>query len=220
MLQRSGWPFGSLADWAMVVVGFLTAVAAFITLRRIKDEIQISAQAAAASERAATATAEAVQMNRAEFIATHRPRIVLRNVDLPDIERGGYPGGTIWATNVGDTVAHVIKFEAQWFTGEHLPMRNPFARTEPTQTLIKEIAPGVSQPFDLPEIADREDQASATHAAIHQEPERAAPTLYLIGVVKYRDDNGQLRRTGFCRRYDRKTRRFRVVDDLDYEHVD
>ena len=43
-------------------------------------------------------------------------------------------------------------------------MRNPFARAEPTQTERKDIAPGTSHSFDLPAIAEDEDDQLASNA--------------------------------------------------------
>jgi hypothetical protein len=44
--------------------------------------------------------------------------------------------------------------------------------------------------------------------------------LHLIGYVVYRDKVGTTRRTGFFRYYDRERRRFRVIDDPEYEYQD
>lgn len=44
--------------------------------------------------------------------------------------------------------------------------------------------------------------------------------LHLIGYIAYKDKRGTTRRTGFLRYYDRESRRFRVVDDPEYEYQD
>ncbi len=44
--------------------------------------------------------------------------------------------------------------------------------------------------------------------------------LHVIGYITYRDKRGATRRTGFLRHYDRESRRFRVVDDPEYEYQD
>ena len=44
--------------------------------------------------------------------------------------------------------------------------------------------------------------------------------LHLIGYVVYRDKVGTTRRAGFFRYYDRERRRFRVIDDPEYEYQD
>jgi len=44
--------------------------------------------------------------------------------------------------------------------------------------------------------------------------------LHVIGILAYKDNRGATRRTGFLRHYDRESRRFRVVDDPEYEYQD
>lgn len=44
--------------------------------------------------------------------------------------------------------------------------------------------------------------------------------LHVIGYITYRDKRGTTRRTGFLRHYDRESRRFRAVDDPEYEYQD
>ena len=44
--------------------------------------------------------------------------------------------------------------------------------------------------------------------------------LHVIGYITYKDKRGTTRRTGFLRHYDRESRRFRVVDDPEYEYQD
>jgi hypothetical protein len=220
------------------VIAFLTivlagaAVAQWLDVRRqanamesqldvMRGQVALAQRSVDVANTNAQAALDTATATKQSIILTHRPKIMLRNVDVPHIEHGGYGDGTLWATNVGDTVAHVFKFDAMWFVGEHLPMRNPYARAEPTKTNIKNIQPGSSQHFDLPAIVFPQDDQLTWHRAIHQEPRIPEPThLFLIGVVKYRDDLDNLRRTGFCRRYNRQTGRFEPVDDPDYEHAD
>lgn len=114
-------------------------------------------------------TRRANEAAREAVVLAHRPRIVLRNVDVPDVEGGGRAGGRIWATNVGFAVAKVIKFDAQWHIGEQLPTRNPYARAAPTKTYIKTIYSGNSRSFKLPDIPVVEDLAA--HRAIFEAPD-------------------------------------------------
>jgi hypothetical protein len=176
-------------------------------------------RAAKAAQDNATAAKESADAAMASIILTHRPRVILRNIDVPDIEKASCDGtgGEIWATNIGNTTAHVIKFDAVWFIGDKLPIRNPYARSAPTQAIVKPLPAGTSDKFVLPDLPVKE---LVTHRAIHDDPDILGPALYLIGVLKYRDDLTNLRRTGFCRRYDRHSGRFRPVDDQDYEHAD
>ena len=44
--------------------------------------------------------------------------------------------------------------------------------------------------------------------------------LFLIGYVVYEDDAGVRRHMAFGREYDRTSRRFRIIDDPNYEYGD
>ena len=43
---------------------------------------------------------------------------------------------------------------------------------------------------------------------------------YVVGVLKYKDRNGLVRKTSICRKFDRKKLRFLTVSDPDYEYTD
>ena len=47
-----------------------------------------------------------------------------------------------------------------------------------------------------------------------------AEFLHVIGSIAYKDARGTVRRTGFFRCYDRESRRFRAVDDPEFEYQD
>jgi hypothetical protein len=43
--------------------------------------------------------------------------------------------------------------------------------------------------------------------------------LFCVGYIIHRDDNGIVRQTGFCRRYNVDTKRWDKVEDEDYEYA-
>ena len=45
-------------------------------------------------------------------------------------------------------------------------------------------------------------------------------SAYLMGWIDYLDDDGNQRRTAFCRQWSTMTKRFHVIDDPDYEHAE
>jgi hypothetical protein len=44
--------------------------------------------------------------------------------------------------------------------------------------------------------------------------------LYVMGWVRYTDNREVIRYTGFCRQWRHPERRFRAIDDPDYEYAD
>jgi hypothetical protein len=62
-------------------------------------------------------------------------------------------------------------------------------------------------------IQDKTDLAPSDFADI----EKKKVILHVVGFVAYTDRAGVTRQTGFFRHYDAENRRFRVIDDPEYE---
>jgi hypothetical protein len=66
------------------------------------------------------------------------------------------------------------------------------------------------------DVADQVRGYLATHPDNHVEH----LALLVFGYFRYRDLEGRSFTTGFCRRYDRPSQRFIVIDEPDYEYSD
>jgi hypothetical protein len=170
------------------------------------------------SWKAASAAQKSADATRAAVVLAHRPKLVVRNVVVPSLSDGNYRGsgtlgGTLWVTNTGGTVATDIRFRMVWLIDTELPMKNPIL-SQKTLPKVKLLNAGRSTAIRLPAQSLNPDdiRKSTTYGS--------ARSLYLIGIAKFRDQHGELRRTAFCRRFDWNVNRFKAVDDEDYEHAD
>jgi hypothetical protein len=151
---------------------------------------------------------KSVRLAREEFLSTHRPRIRVRRV-LVDKDRVSY---TI--ANVGDTPAHI--------TGG--VVRLTFRP--------REFGPPSLQPVEGVKISGETLHAGGQLNFSLEDPETIAKfefarpfphenqsgTLYLYGAIKYTDDVGAIRETGFCRLFERE--QFVRSDNPDLEYED
>lgn len=76
------------------------------------------------------------------------------------------------------------------------------------------LNPGVEQPCRIKKPAFEDDIKTVLEFA------QGLLTIYAFGFFWYRDKIGNSYKTAFCRRYDRNTRRFVIVDDANYEYAD
>jgi len=206
---------GSDADWPMFWVTLAATLAGFGLLYLGWQQLQVQRREAEQALRASQET----------LILTHRPRIIVRNIDVIGLEmysnsfQFAVPEkleGRLMVTNSGFTVATIIRFHAEWLVTDRLPIANPVFDRKAIQ-MSQKIAPGGSHRIDLPEwkLDSFTDFASISGLA-----DRPNHTLWLIGIVKYRDQLGNLRQTVFGRKLDRTVGRFIPVENADYEYAD
>jgi hypothetical protein len=167
--------------------------------------------------RQARLTTAALNLARQEFVATHRPRVVLRYIEGPDEDKEGRQFFCATFVNIGANTAIIEAFGADLAkrsdeTGRWAP---PGLDAEP-----KEISPivltcGQRHTFivtanDVPE-ALVEIQIFREGVSDYQ--------LCAVGVIRYRDGNGVARDTGFFRVLDDEGRNF-VLSDSEMEYQD
>jgi hypothetical protein len=166
---------------------------------------------------------------RRTFVASNRPKIIVREIDMPaaaklaELGRGAQQRssddivtltGSFRITNKGTTTATVGLRHATMYIGKRLPMTNPCFEKEkelPGPTLI--MRPGTTEriPF-LPQPITTDEIAGLLSGDL---------TLYVIGKIIYTDDLGNARRTGFARTFDMKIGRFmRPSGEQDYDYED
>jgi hypothetical protein len=217
-------------EYATIAIAFITAVILLLQLfvfgtqaKRLKetiDEMKVATKATQEAANAATAqTAVAVK----EFISTHRPRLIVRNITIMP---NNYPRAPLekieWAViNSGDTAAEIIESNGTILEGvDSFDGRTSYSPARDTMKGIEKIAPGSEQTFQIsfdPPVDLGTDKLMRLI--------RGETYSYFVGFIRYKDDIGNIRRTAFCRRYNVLSRRFNSADnaaqtDFDYEYTD
>jgi hypothetical protein len=155
-----------------------------------------------------------LRLARAEFISTHRPRLIVRqfNLDKPVL-----PDQIINVQysiiNIGDTnaILTAIAGEIALWDGFQWEERgiDPIAVAVPHQVIKNgERIHGTIQSRFKP----TEKQAKAI--------ELQDSTIYAAGELTYMDDLNTQRRTGFMRKHDFSHNRFSATETSDYEYQD
>jgi hypothetical protein len=165
--------------------------------------------------------------SRIAFMGSQRPRLIVRSVVLEspissDGETLGFfvqdvaVKGIAQIVNAGATPAKIIQSHCSvMWTREELPMRPVYAGAAANDFVRhKHLEPGRSRAvrFSSEEVLGEEAKAIAASAEVYR--------LYVMGFVDYEDDIGTVRRTAFCRMYYPGLKRFRPVENPDYEYSD
>jgi hypothetical protein len=162
------------------------------------------------------------------FIATHRPRLVVRQVgyiEYADIPTSGF-GIQYSVHNVGDSPARIIGIsENVWLpsSSENLPSIPPYTAPTSKNVVLKS---GDWLAFIHKPSADVQEKMGfilgflkTVTTLIQGEDPNDSPILFL-GNVSYMDEAGNLRNTAFLRSYNATTRRFDAISHPDYEYQD
>jgi hypothetical protein len=167
-----------------------------------------------------------VDLGRAEFIATHRPRVHIRNVVVhPPKDASGQPqilfspnyfiSGQLTVANIGDTPAKITESHCivHW-QQIGLPMERPYEGQTPANPIHDiTLQPGESSTVTF----QSKDAMSGVGNRIFQCVDNWG--IYVMGWIAYEDDLRVKRRTAFCRQWRFPERRFFPLhDDPDYEH--
>jgi hypothetical protein len=154
-----------------------------------------------------------INLARDEFIASHRPVMKVKLVNLVQIE-DERAGVQFTVVNMGQTVAHVTGScaKADFFGETDWPHPDDYG--------VDNVIPpgrfenGVTGTYTI----------STVHPvglmAIHAGEAEATLQLRFYGYIVYSDDSGNLRTTYFCRRYNPRWDRFDPVDRTDYDSAD
>jgi hypothetical protein len=158
------------------------------------------------------ASTDALELGNREFIASHLPRLRVQRVECSFPDVGQQAAAEVVIVNVGDSDATITAIGAAIFL-RHLGLEEtPWNPTPRPLAETAVLAPG--QPTDIP---------VSTEEALVFEQVRSVNIgereLVLVGMVRYEDDNGISRLTGFCRRYHRDKIRYIRVDASD-PHAD
>lgn len=158
-------------------------------------------------------TGRSVQLARNEFIATHRPKIIVRHVLLADhgdelAQRDAQVDFVI--ANVGDTDATITRFYVQLYIQGEL---NPFFPRSPEfrrSDVNLRIAPGES-------VAVRRE-CDGKAAEWSTQIIDASGAAFIVGRIKYVGDDRIQREMGFCRQMDGRNVFWGSIENPEFEY--
>jgi hypothetical protein len=161
-------------------------------------------------------------IGRLQFIATHRPRIIVREVHAPMQYGPGPFFITYTLANVGGTLGTVVNTDVfAEFVMTPAFLEVPRAR-RPEQFRI-DAYQGVK---DIPLASGESIEIGFPFHDVMTDDERIQPTSdpnglpFFVGRIIYVDESNVRRSTVFRRRYDPATRRFREWGDPELEYAD
>jgi hypothetical protein len=178
--------------------------------------------------RADSATRKSIDLARAEFLSTHRPRIILREAIIGSVLEGEPITVIITVANVGETKGKIVR---SVITVEPVPAQIPrlliLASVEMHDDLGQiELPPGTSKAIRLPGATPKWEAEQYTHKRYMRDLrgggsyESHKTDIHLAGQLIYVDEQGSIpRRTAFRRVLIPQRQRFYRVEgepDLDY----
>jgi hypothetical protein len=162
-------------------------------------------------KRTVQAAKEASELGNKEFIATHRPKLIVCGLDFvggADDEKPLYV--SFRYVNAGDSVAKIKTIGTKLIHDPKPSIASGLEFRDQTITPPIEVESG-RHGFRLTvDTLDTPDYifSDATEAK----------TLICVGYIVYTDGNGADRQMGFCRRYDSSGNRWLAVEDPEYEY--
>ena len=202
-----------------IVLCVVTSVLAFATYGLYRSTAELARDSREASAKALTASTEATNLARQQFLAGYRPRLRVRRTELVPLRQGRAITVTIEVANIGGSDAEILHAgvnvtvqrtseETSRAILQHLPTAlEGEARAEPT----KLVAGAYVEFRFITNLIYDESMAI---------PSRGGFRLRFRGSVRYRDLAGTERRTRFDRRYDLETNRYVPTEDPDFDYED
>jgi hypothetical protein len=166
------------------------------------------------TRRQARLSRESIDLARSQFIATHRPRIVLKDVSFVD-------GQLLYMlVNTGDTEATVVE---SWILDELVRTGQPIRplRSAGHHDLGRLILAG-GEIRDLthdPKMGAFMRVPDMMRIGVEDQPPMIGE-IYFTGAILYSDNAGIRRRSVFRRRWDRGYGSFIRLNDPDQEYAD
>jgi hypothetical protein len=210
------------------VIGAFTIVLAISTiglwLATIKlwsageRQLQLAAKTSADQTRD---TRESIDLSRREFIASHRPKLILRDaLALKNDPLENTIVVQLRITNIGESSAWIVQslVEIERVSGGYPQfVLAPDSRGNNNLGIIGEIAAGETREQTFVSRDSRWDDNN------WRDFYKPGEGVFFLGHVVYLDEpgSGVRRQMGFFRRYDRKTQRFHRLQELnDLEYAD
>ncbi len=155
------------------------------------------------------------ELDRLQFFATHRPRFVARQFQVVDFQPTQTPIIRFAVFNIGATSGYIREYNTAVILLDEFGKIFGLPRFETNPTLVKDaevtgggayyIMATENTPLDPADFIAVGDKRKIMH---------------VFGYIRYADDTGTVRRIGFLRGFDVTLRRFRPVDDPEYEYAD
>jgi hypothetical protein len=192
-------------------IGVLIALGALIFLIRTFRE----------TRRAADAARDQVEVSRDEFVASHRPRLRIRNIAFDwTYAHGTQTSRTYFSVvNVGETaaleialkVAIVFKFNGRWED----PIERQVTNTPPRP--LPEVATGNHQPCYVETV---ETAQALMHILMNGTLNAGIPIMCIAGSVTYKGRGGAGYSTFFVREFDYVQNTFKPSADPEENYED
>jgi hypothetical protein len=165
-----------------------------------------------------SAAREAAERSKKEFISSHRPRIILR-----DIWYEPRQGELFYMLfNTGGTAAKIVE---SWILAEFIPSDRPIRPLRSSgHDELGQITFAVGEMKDLTySVPAHIGPYLLTPEMMRIRTERGPPMVgdfYFTGAILYEDDAGNRRRSVFRRRWDHERQGFFRMEDKDQEYAD
>jgi hypothetical protein len=162
------------------------------------------------SEKMWDATSSALNLARQEFIASHRPLLKVKLVQLVEGENER-AAINFTVVNVGKSNAYVIGScaKADFFFPSAFPHPNDYGVNNVVRP--RRFVSGATDKYTI---------STEQHRGLIEVYAEGMQTLRLYGYIVYKDASENVRTTYFCRAYDRDRDRFDPVDRPDYDSTD
>ena len=198
----------AVASWITVVLGVIGSFFLYLTFRETR--------------RTTVAAIQSSEISQREFLSTHRPRLLIRNIVMEKDEATslqlnvGVPVQLSFnIVNTGETKGTIIEsLSAAVLTASSiLPIGENFtAASDEFNDVVLESGEAFGFTYTT----------SIIPASVNEiiEIDKGLKKIFLSGYFLYTDASEIKRGTGFCRVYDPLTRHFKLVDAPDFEYQD
>lgn len=167
-----------------------------------------------------------VDLARSEFLATHRPKLLIRKTLFKNIVENGQERLAIAyeVVNTGDTVATINRISTRVI--EQDAELDPEIMPDYADSVAKniEVAPGYVQ---LTDPISGEQATEIGFVQGYAQTQASANGIvsvgayfHFFGFIEYKDELGRFRRTGFLRKCNASSENFVVVANPEYEYQD
>lgn len=162
---------------------------------------------------------ETIKLARDEFVATHRPKIIVQNFATGSdmVAISDQPGGqritpVLLAYNIGDSDAFIVGIKSTLCVLENDPKIPPHLLLPCEQYFNIRLSSG--QKRQLNAVIDWAITPIDASQVLN-----GFRTMYCIGIITYMDERDAEREIGFCRRYIPSEERWIPVDNPEYEYA-
>lgn len=186
----------------------------------LKEQLRIAAEASAATkvaadaaDKSAVAATMAAEAAKASFVAAHRPKLIVRHVQLFPVDPHRVASIRYEWANIGGTSAFLFEHNSTVLIADELPPVPDYAQGRKDEHDPIRLGTGqftvTSGQSAIPLLKPQIDEIGA-----------GVTGLFLYGYIRYKDEAGTEWLTAFCRRYNHIAKRFERVDDPDFDYVD